>query len=99
MELEYKVLGTKILVLRDPVQEQVGLLLTEEVRRPPKTGTVVAVGPKVDDVVVGDRVVFHEYAGHFLETSQDLSQSDLIVMRDSDELLAVRLPKKEENQS
>lgn len=85
----YIVLGSKILVKRDPIAEQDGLYIPDEVRKPPRTGVVIGVGPKTDDVFIGDKIVFHEYAGYFLETTQDLSQSDLIVLRDSDELLLV----------
>lgn len=88
--MNVRTIGDKILVQRDPKEEpQAGhLLLPDEVKKPPRTGTVLAVGDEVTCIVVGEKVFFHEYAGHFLKESQDLEESDLIVMRE-DEILAI----------
>ena len=94
----YRVLCDKILVLRDPKQETMtgGIILTDDLAKPPRSGEVLAVGDLVTRVAVGERVVFSEYAGYFLDVSQDLAESDYIVMR-VDEVLAVETKEKEEN--
>jgi len=93
--MTYKILGMKILIKRDPVLEQDGLYIPDDVRKPPRTGRVLSVGPLVTNVFVGERVVISEYAGNFLETTQDLTPSDLIVLRDHEEILAVYPPDQE----
>lgn len=88
--MSLRTISDKILVKRDPKQEAIAgqLLLPDEVRKPPRTGIVIAVGDEVTKVRQGEKVFFHEYAGYFLKESQDLEESDLIVMR-QDEVLAV----------
>jgi len=87
---KYRVLFDKILVLRDPKQDTMsgGIILTDDLAKPPRTGAIVTIGDQVTRVCPGNRVVFSEYAGYFLDVSQDLAESDYIVMRE-DEILAV----------
>ena len=94
----YRVLCDKILVLRDPKQETMtgGIILTDDLAKPPRSGEVIAVGDLVTRIAAGERVVFSEYAGYFLDVSQGLAESDYIVMR-VDEVLAVEVGEKEEN--
>ena len=83
--------GTKVIVQRDAKQEPEagGLLLPDEVRKPPRTGTVLSVGPQVSyDIQVNDKVYFHEYAGCYLKDNQDLDETDLLSLGE-DEVLAV----------
>jgi co-chaperonin GroES (HSP10) len=86
--MKYRVLGESILVKRDPSAEEGDVLMPHNVKKKPKSGVVLSVGKKVEEVVVGERVWFNEYAGYFLEENEDLEESDLIVMRE-DEVLAV----------
>lgn len=89
--MKYRVLGERVLIQRDPPEEDGHILMPHNVKKKPKTGIVLSVGPNIKEVKVGDRVAFNEYAGYFLETSQDFEESDLIVMR-QDEILAVEVP-------
>jgi len=80
--------GTKIIVQRDPKPAPMegALILPDEVDPPPRTGTVLSVGAEVKyDIREGDRVYFHEYAGHFLD--KDLEDVDLLSLGE-DEILA-----------
>ena len=87
--MDYRVLGDKVLVRRDSENSREGsLLLPSEVVKAPRVGEVISVGEEVARVKLGERVVFHEYAGHFLKVDQNLDETDLIVMRE-DEILAV----------
>lgn len=57
-------LGETLLVRRTPADNPGGILLTETVaKEAPAEGTVLAVGPRVYQLVVGDNVVFGKYAG------------------------------------
>jgi co-chaperonin GroES (HSP10) len=85
---DYVVMADKILVLRDSKPDDSGgIILTDDIKKPPCKGTVQSVGDEVKYYAVGDRVVFTEYAGYFLKTASDLEDTDLIVMRE-DEILA-----------
>jgi len=50
-----------------PDKTQSGLLLPEEARERMNVGLVVAVGPDVEHVAAGDRVIHKQYGGTKLE--------------------------------
>jgi len=87
--MRYRVFGERILVQRDVKKEATShIMMPTNVEKKPCVGTILCVGDKVKCVKEGERVYFNEYAGYFLETTQDLEESDLIVMRE-DEILAI----------
>lgn len=86
--MKFRVIYDRVLIKRDDRIETSHLMIPDNVRKPPRTGTIISAGDEVKYVKVGDRVVFNSYAGTFLEPSQDLTESDLIVMRE-DEVLAI----------
>lgn len=87
--MSYRVFFDRILVRRDgELANETGILMPHDVKKPPKTGTVLRVGAEVKYLKVNDRVIFSEYSGYYLQTTQELSDPDLIVMRE-DEVLAV----------
>lgn len=49
-----------------------GLLVSEEWKSLPLTGEVLAIGPEVTAVKVGDRVGFNRYASEVLENDERL---------------------------
>ena len=85
---KFRVINDRVLVKQDAKIETSHLMIPDKVRKPPTTGVVLSIGQDVNYVKVGDRIAYHKYAGHFLEFSQDLTESDLIVMRE-DEVLAI----------
>lgn len=64
-----------------PEQTKSGLYIKEEWKSLPPTGEVLAVGPDVKDVTVGDRVVFDRYASVILEKDQRLCLESHILAR------------------
>lgn len=74
-------LGDKILVRVDPPKDKTdtGILIHEEWKKLPNTGEVLAVGPKVDKIVVGDKVVFMRYGATILEKDLRLTQQTHIL--------------------
>lgn len=86
--MNHKVIFDRILVKRDAEEEDSTILVPEDVKKMPKTGTVVGIGPEVKYVKEDDRVTFNEYAGYFVHTTQDLAEPDLISMRE-DEVLTI----------
>lgn len=78
-------LGDRVIVTRDEAESKIGSIhLPEGAKEAPWRGTVISIGPTVDNVAVGDRVYFSAYAG----TDVELNGTKSIVMRLSD-ILAV----------
>ncbi len=63
--MNFKPLGERVLVKRTEVESKTasGIILVDSAKEKPNTATVVAVGTKVEDVNVGDTVVFEQYRG------------------------------------
>ena len=63
-----------VLIQADAPKEQTksGLYIVEEWKTLPHTGTVLAVGPKVTEVKVGERLLFERYGSVILEKGQRL---------------------------
>ena len=69
MSVGIEPLASMVLVEIEQAAEQTtsGLLLPEEAREKMTVGTVVAVGPDVENVSEGDRVIYRKYGGMELE--------------------------------
>ena len=69
MSVGIEPLASMVLVEIEQAAEQTtsGLLLPEEAREKMTGGTVVAVGPEVENVAEGDRVIYRKYGGMELE--------------------------------
>ena len=69
MSVGIEPLASMVLVEIEQAAEQTtsGLLLPEEAREKMTVGTVVAVGPVVENVAEGDRVIYRKYGGMELE--------------------------------
>jgi chaperonin GroES len=99
--MQFQLLGTKILVRRSKKSDKTdnGLFVPEALQKAPVEGVVLAVGPGVFDktsgkhwpmtVKKGDKVIFNQFAGQFLEVENKLQEPDLIVLQDEDEILAI----------
>lgn len=64
---------------KPPEKSASGILLVEDWRTLPPTGTVIEVGPEVTTVKKGDRVVFERYASIILDKDQRLCKEDHIL--------------------
>ena len=75
-----KPLASNVLVKEDEVQEysKGGILLTEESKEKPTSGTVVGVGRDVTDIAVGQKILYGKYAG----TEVDSDGEKLVIMQD-----------------
>lgn len=65
-------LGKKVLIKADKPKTQTdsGFHIYEQWKSLPQTGEVLAVGPEVEEVKVGDRVLFERYASITLENDE-----------------------------
>ena len=91
MALNIKPLADRVLV--EPLQAETktasGIIIPDNAKEKPQTGTVVAVGKGTKDepttVKVGDSVLYGKYAG----TELKLEGTDYLIMRESDILAIV----------
>ena len=69
-----------VLVKADPAEEKTksGIFIVQEWKSLPPTGTVLAIGPDVKTVKVGDRVQFERYASVILPEDERLCQESHI---------------------
>jgi chaperonin GroES len=72
-----------VLIKADPPKEKTasGLYITEEWKSLPPTGVVLAIGPDVKDVKVGDNVLFERYASVILRDEERLCKENHILAR------------------
>ena len=70
-----KAIMDRVFVKLDKPENVGGIILPEDVQNPRNIGRVVSVGPEVQSVKVGDRVVFH----HFDEVPVEVPTVDDIV--------------------
>lgn len=62
-------LGNRIIVKREAPVEEKKLIITNTVKPLPPVGEVISVGPKVEDVRIGDKVQFNaNYSAKLLES-------------------------------
>lgn len=80
--MNIRVLGDRVLVLRDDPEQKTagGLFVPEQAQGKTTRGTVVGRGNKVEDVLLGDYVMFSRSAG------VDLSYNgtDFLILREED---------------
>ena len=76
--MNFKPLGERVLVKRTEVENKTasGIYIPDNAKEKPHTAEVVAVGNKVEDVKVGDTVVFEQYRG----TEIKLEAKDYLVL-------------------
>jgi len=63
--MNFKPLGERVLVERTEVENKTasGIIIPDNAKEKPQTAKVVAVGDKVEDVRVGDTIMFEQYRG------------------------------------
>ena len=69
MSIGIEPLAAMVLVELDeaPEKTESGLLLPEESREKMNVGTILSTGPEVENVAVGDKVIYRNYAGTKIE--------------------------------
>tara|TARA_R110000868_G_scaffold65399_6_gene195659 strand:- start:19415 stop:19684 length:270 start_codon:yes stop_codon:yes gene_type:complete len=60
-----KPLDNRLVVIVDEVKEKTdsGILLSAENQKKQCRGVVMSIGPKIEDIKIGDYIMFPEYAG------------------------------------
>ena len=76
--MNFRPLGERVLVKRTEVENKTasGIYIPDNAKEKPQTAEVVAIGNKVEDVKVGDTIVFEQYRG----TEIKLEGKDYLVL-------------------
>lgn len=63
--MNFKPLGERVLVERTEVENKTasGIIIPDNAKEKPQTAKVVAIGNKIEDLKVGDTIVFEQYRG------------------------------------
>ena len=63
--MNFRPLGERILVKRAEVESKTasGIYIPDNAKEKPQTAEVMAIGTKVEDIKVGDTIVFEQYRG------------------------------------
>lgn len=87
MSTPLKPLGDYVVAVAEEAESKTasGLYLPEAAKEKPKTSKVVAVGPAVKEVKVGDRIVYKSYSNTDVKVDKD----DYILIKEEDILATV----------
>lgn len=87
MSSPIKPLADRVVAVREKVQEKTasGLYLPDSSKEKPVMATVVAVGPKVEQVAVGDKIVYKEYS----TTDLKINETEYLIVKEDDVLATV----------
>ena len=87
MSSPIKPLADRVVAVREKAQEKTasGLSLPDSSKEKPVMATVVAVGPKVEQVVVGDKIVYKEYS----TTDLKINETEYLIIKEDDVLATV----------
>ena len=82
-----KPLADRVVAVREKAQEKTasGLYLPDSSKEKPVMATVVAVGPKVEQVAVGDKIVYKEYS----TTDLKINETEYLIVKEEDVLATV----------
>ena len=87
MSSPIKPLADRVVAVREKAQEKTasGLYLPDSSKEKPEMTTVVAVGPKVEQVAVGDKIVYKEYS----TTDLKINETEYLIVKEDDVLATV----------
>lgn len=76
--MTFRPLGKRVLVKRSEAEEKTasGIILVDSAKEKPNTAEVVAIGSEVEDIKVGEVVLFEQYRG----TEINLENEDYLVL-------------------
>lgn len=82
MSVPIKPLGDRVVAVRvdAPAKTASGLYLPDTAKEKPSMAEVVAVGPDVKNVAVGEKIVYKEYS----TTELKVNQTEYLIVREED---------------
>ena len=84
--MSMKPLGDRVVLKQQEAEEKTksGFILTDSAKEKPQAAVVVSVGPDVDQVKEGDKVIYTEYAGTEVKYQEEeytiVDQKDIIAI-------------------
>jgi chaperonin GroES len=80
--IKIKPIGNRVAIRQRSAEQTTasGLIIPTDAQEKPQQGEVVAIGSKVEDIAVGDTVIYSKYAG----TSLTLGSDEYLVMSEED---------------
>ena len=84
--MSMKPLGDRVVLKQQEAEEKTksGIILTDSAKEKPQAAVVVSVGPDVDQVKEGDKVIYTEYAGTEVKYQEEeytiVDQKDIIAI-------------------
>jgi chaperonin GroES len=87
MNTPIKPLADRVVAVREEVQAKTtsGLYLPDNAKEKSVIAKVVAIGPKVTDIKIGDRIVYKEYS----TTDLKIDNKDFLIVKEEDVLATV----------
>ncbi|MBC7943275.1 co-chaperone GroES [Candidatus Saccharibacteria bacterium] len=87
MNSPIKPLADRVVAVRDVVQTKTasGIFLPDNAKEKPVLANVVAVGPDVKGLAVGDRIVYKEYS----TTELKINDKEYLIVKEEDVLATV----------
>ena len=87
MNCKLKPKNDRLLISPDatPDKTEAGIIIPESAKDRPNQATVLAVGPKVDNIKEGERILFGKYAG----TTFQLDDISYLLIREQDVIAEV----------
>ena len=84
--MSMKPLGDRVVLKQQEAEEKTksGIILPDSAKEKPQAAVVVSVGPDVDQVKEGDKVIYTEYAGTEVKYQEEeytiVAQKDIIAI-------------------
>ena len=84
--MSMKPLGDRVVLKQQEAEEKTksGIILPDSAKEKPQAAVVVSVGPDVDQVKEGDKVIYTEYAGTEVKYQEEeytiVDQKDIITI-------------------
>ena len=85
-------LRNSIFVLPDKVIDKTGsgLILTDYSKKRPTSGTIIAIGNKVEDFKIGDRIIYGEFSGAKHIINYNNEDTEIFIMTPNDILALLK---------
>jgi chaperonin GroES len=81
-QIKIKPIGNRVAILQKEAEQVTasGLVIPTTAQEKPQQGEIIAIGSKVEDIAVGDTVIYSKYAG----TSLTLGGAEYLVLSEED---------------
>ncbi|MEK6818512.1 MAG: co-chaperone GroES [Nanoarchaeota archaeon] len=75
-----------IFVLPDKVVDKTdsGIILTDYTKKRPTSGTIIAIGNKIEDFKIGDRIIYGEFSGAKHIINYNNEDTEIFIMTPND---------------